>query len=202
MFILSSNPAAKRRQVNQPPEQRRDPGQSMPPKIGGSSPLELSVLVPGWHSTTHQDCNRNRENFNQICLRRAPAINARRNSCSEIGKESTVTASRGARTLTLVLEDTRSPQTGRSKGKSNEKPQKNRSFRPVRTATGSCRTGRARRDRRPRLLPLRPLIPSHKRTRQMFKKAILSIALVLHMISAIPVAKAEIDVPGCFPCGR
>lgn len=36
----------------------------------------------------------------------------------------------------------------------------------------------------------------------MLKKTVLAIALMLNLIAAAPVAHAEIDVPGCFPCGR
>lgn len=36
----------------------------------------------------------------------------------------------------------------------------------------------------------------------MLKKTILAVALMLHMMAAVPAVQAEIDVPGCFPCGR
>lgn len=34
------------------------------------------------------------------------------------------------------------------------------------------------------------------------KKLILVIAVALHLLAATPTMRAEIDVPGCFPCGR
>lgn len=34
------------------------------------------------------------------------------------------------------------------------------------------------------------------------KKLILVVAVALHLLAATPTMRAEIDVPGCFPCGR
>jgi hypothetical protein len=36
----------------------------------------------------------------------------------------------------------------------------------------------------------------------MLKKTVFLVLAALHLIAASPVAKAEIEIPTCYPCGR